>query len=92
MRIVRVFQLLSHPAGRLQLPDGLPDEQLIDLAGQDRSENSVVNRGSEQRFLSYLTDEGAFLMAIHVSRILTALVKSVPVSGNVTLPELHLVV
>ncbi|CDJ29109.1 LOW QUALITY PROTEIN: uncharacterized protein EMH_0003010 [Eimeria mitis] len=64
--------------GRLQLPYGLPDEQLTELfPGQMASGHSAMHGGGERVLLSYLSDEGASLMAIHVSRVLIALVKSV---------------
>ncbi|CDI75369.1 hypothetical protein, conserved [Eimeria praecox] len=65
-------------SGRLQLPEGLPDEQLAPLfPGHVKSGHSAVSEGAGRVLLSYLSDEGAFRMAIHVSRILTALVKSI---------------
>ena len=69
----------------MQLPEGLPDEQLIEpFPVKVKSGLAAVNGCGERAFLSYLSDEGAFRMAIHVSRILTALVKSVSVSWKVS--------
>ncbi|CDJ47726.1 hypothetical protein, conserved [Eimeria brunetti] len=63
--------------GRLQLPQGLPDEQLIEVFSRDTMPGgSAMHGGPDRGFLSYLSDEGAFRMAIHVSRIMIALAKS----------------
>lgn len=67
-------------AGRLRLPEGLPDERLLNLSPElPTSGYSVVHRGSERGFLSYLSDEGAFRMAVQAARILIALVRTVHV-------------
>ncbi|XP_026194266.1 uncharacterized protein LOC34621506 [Cyclospora cayetanensis] len=62
--------------GRLQLPQGLPDEQLVERLPQlpgDRPHASYPP--AEKGFLAYLSDEGAFRMAIQVARMLIALLE-----------------